>query len=590
MNKWIPILAGVLLLGVVALVVYSQQGEKAEVASEEGKLTVVASFYPLAYLAERIGGEHVAVTNLTPHGVSPHEYRERPSDIQLAERADLFIYHGQEQDPSAEAIAKGLAGKDVVVLKMMSHDFDLLEADDHGHSHDHGHGHSDSDHDDHAAEAIDKIDHLVHEVEDGDMSAEDALEEIDDIIHDLSSDDRNETIRAIDRVVHDFEDGDISAEDAIEKIEDLIKAYKAGHSSHGHGHSDSDHDDHAAEAIDKIDHLVHEVEDGDMRAEDALEAIDDIIHDLSSDDRNETIRAIDRVVHDFEDGDISAADAIEMIEDLIKAFEAGHTAAVTEAIDKIDHLVHEVEDGDMTAEDALEEIEEVIKSLPQAAWTPLIEKIDQVVHEYEDGEIAAADAIEEIEELIHEYEKDDHGHDHAHGEFDPHIWMDMNMMSQMVEIVRDALISLDPDNAASYQENAQELIEELGAMDERYTEELAMCTRRTIVVPHNAFSYLGRRYNIDVLAIAGISPESEPSARRLAELTDLVREENLTHVFFETLASPRIAETLARETGMQALVLNPAEGLTAEQATAGVDFLNLVEQNLDNLKIALDCR
>lgn len=418
MNKWIPIVAGALLLSVVALVVYSQQQDKAEVAVDEDRLAVVASFYPLAYLAERVGGNRVTVTNLTPYGVSSHEYREKPSDIQMVERAALFVYHGQEQDPFAEAIADSLSGSSVVMLEMMAQEFDFLEADDHGHSHDRDEDDNSDKSDDHAAEAIDQIDYLVHEVEDGDMTAEQVLEKIDEVIHDLSSDDRNDTIRAIDGVVHDFEDGDTLSEEAIEEIEELL-------------------------------------------------------------------------------------------------------------------------------------------------------------HEGEN---------------VHDDDQEEHEDEAEHGEFDPHIWLDLTMLSQMTEIIRDALIELDADNAETYRTNATALIGEFAEMDNRYSEELSMCVRRTIVVPHNAFSYLGRRYSIDILAIAGISPESEPSAQRLAELTDLVREESLTHIFFETLASPRIAETLAREVGAQTLVLNPVEGLAATQANAGVDFLDLVAQNLDNLNSALDCR
>jgi len=109
------------------------------------------------------------------------------------------------------------------------------------------------------------------------------------------------------------------------------------------------------------------------------------------------------------------------------------------------------------------------------------------------------------------------------------------------------------------------------------------------VTSHAAFHYLAARYGLQQEPIAGLSPESEPDPRRLAELTDLLRRRNATTVFYETLVSPEVAETLARQTGARTAVLNPLEGLTSEQAGKGASYVSVMDENLAALKDALGC-
>ena len=115
---------------------------------------------------------------------------------------------------------------------------------------------------------------------------------------------------------------------------------------------------------------------------------------------------------------------------------------------------------------------------------------------------------------------------------------------------------------------------------------LASCETDTIVVSHDAFSYLGA-YGIEVAPIAGISPDAEPSPSRLAELQDVITDEGVTTVFYETLVSPDLAETLAGDLGIETAVLDPIEGLTDE--TEGEDYLSLMEQNLEAIRTANSC-
>ncbi len=169
---------------------------------------------------------------------------------------------------------------------------------------------------------------------------------------------------------------------------------------------------------------------------------------------------------------------------------------------------------------------------------------------------------------------------------DPHFWLDPERMSSVAAAVEEQLADADPDNADTYAANLTALQDDLGALAEEMRSGLASCTTDTVVVSHDAFSYLGA-YGIEVAPIAGISPDAEPSPARLAELQDVITDEGVTTVFYETLVSPALAETLAGDLGIETAVLDPIEGLTDE--TAGEDYLSLMESNLEAIRTANSC-
>ena len=108
---------------------------------------------------------------------------------------------------------------------------------------------------------------------------------------------------------------------------------------------------------------------------------------------------------------------------------------------------------------------------------------------------------------------------------------------------------------------------------------------------HEAFGWLATRYGLEQHAIAGIAPDEEPSADRIAELADLAEQDGVTTIFTETLVSPRVAETLAREAGgLKTKTLNPLEGLTDDDVAAGADYISVMRDNLQSLRAALGCR
>jgi zinc transport system substrate-binding protein len=176
------------------------------------------------------------------------------------------------------------------------------------------------------------------------------------------------------------------------------------------------------------------------------------------------------------------------------------------------------------------------------------------------------------------------------GKYDPHIWLDPLLAQKEVQVIRDVFIKADPENKRVYMKNAGEYAERLDALDRKYSESLRSCSTRDIIVSHDAFSYLAKRYGLNVHSISGISPEEEPSPRRIAELAGIAVERNIRYIFYEALSSPRMAETIAREVGGGILVLNPLGGLTKDDARAGRTYISMMEENLTNLRLALNCK
>lgn len=173
---------------------------------------------------------------------------------------------------------------------------------------------------------------------------------------------------------------------------------------------------------------------------------------------------------------------------------------------------------------------------------------------------------------------------------DPHVWLDPRLFREMVIRVAGALSAVDPANRATYEANAGAYGRELDDLDAAFAGGLAMCERTTLVTSHAAFGYLAARYGLTQEAIAGMEPESEPSPQRLAKLNARVRAEGTTTVFYETLVSPKVARTLAREAGVRTAVLDPIEGMTDAGLKAGHTYVSVMRDNLAALRTGLGCR
>jgi zinc transport system substrate-binding protein len=206
---------------------------------------------------------------------------------------------------------------------------------------------------------------------------------------------------------------------------------------------------------------------------------------------------------------------------------------------------------------------------------------DQVVEATEVVDLAPLD------EDDHEGESEEEHEAHADLDADLHFWLDPERMVDLAAAVRDQMSVVDPENVADYEAAFQDLRDDLLEVDLAYTEGLSACEIDTVVVSHDAFGYL-EKYGLHFEPIAGLSPDAEPSAAHLRELQNLIRSEGVTTVFSETLASPAMAQTLARDLGLETGVLDPIEGLGDE--TADEDYLSLMRSNLEAIRAANRCR
>ena len=289
-------------------------------------------------------------------------------------------------------------------------------------------------------------------------------------------------------------------------------------------------------------------------------------------------KGVDTIKPEDEHGDAHAEEFAEEIEHVIEEFEHDHIDA-SQALASIEEILHEHEgDGHDHGNET-------------------IEKIEAVLHEIEEGNLSAEEGIEEIHHIVLAIEGDGHGseeedhHGHHHDyEFDPHIWLDPILVKQQVNNIRDGLIEADPQNKEHYEQNAKAYNEKLDALDMKIISSLSSCNKDTIVPYHNAFTYLGERYGFKVMALGGLAPEAEASAAEIAEFVDFVKDNDIKVIFAEELVDPRLAEVIANEAGAEVLIFSPLEALTPQEISDKVTFLEKMEQNLDALKVALECQ
>ncbi len=172
---------------------------------------------------------------------------------------------------------------------------------------------------------------------------------------------------------------------------------------------------------------------------------------------------------------------------------------------------------------------------------------------------------------------------------DPHVWLDPGRFEEIVQMMADAFDRTGRVGACDVAGGTEELRSELAGLDDEFRAALDGCERDVLVTNHAAFGYLASAYGLRQEAIAGLEPEGEPSAKRLAEVKELVERDGVTTILTEELVSPDVAETLAAEAGVETAVLFTIEGLTDVEVAAGDDYLSLMRDNLETLRVALGC-
>ena len=315
---------------------------------------------------------------------------------------------------------------------------------------------------------------------------------------------------------------------------------------------EDDHDDHAKHD----DHDDHDDHDEHAKEDD---------HDDHAEEFHEEIAL---VIEEFEEGHMTESQSIVAIEEILHEHEGDGHEHGAGMIEDIEHVLHEIEDGHIAGSEGLEEIHHLVSG--------------EDVHDKH--------AKEDDHDDHDEHEEGGHdGHDHDY-EFDPHIWLDPILVKQQVNVIRDGLIQVDPDNKEHYEENARIYNDKMDALDMKIGSALSSCQKDTIVPYHNAFTYLGERYDIHIMALGGMAPDAEASAAEIAEFVDFVKDNDIKVIFSEELVDPRLAEVIAEEANAQVLLFSPLEALSKDEAGTNVSYIDKMEDNLDSLKVALECQ
>lgn len=216
--------------------------------------------------------------------------------------------------------------------------------------------------------------------------------------------------------------------------------------------------------------------------------------------------------------------------------------------------------------------------------------------------INASDGINLIESKD-DHSHDDHGHDDEHGHedekkesksgsnLDPHFWLDFNNTIIATNTISKAISELNIVDNNNLDQNKNSIVIALEQLDTEYSNTLAKCSNKTILqAGHRTFEYLTRKYNLEYVTTEELSPNSDTSAQDIAKLVKEVRETRAKAIFSEELIEPRIANTIASETGVPVLELNGAHNISAEQFQAKISFVDIMKQNLENLSIGLECK
>ncbi len=198
---------------------------------------------------------------------------------------------------------------------------------------------------------------------------------------------------------------------------------------------------------------------------------------------------------------------------------------------------------------------------------------------------------ENTHEEGHENETENNDNHHHPDGVDPHIWLDFENAKIMTENITKALVEVDPQNTEYYQNNFKLYQNKLNELDNEYKNSLSNCRSKKIIYGgHYAFGYLTKRYGFEYVSAQGFSPDSEPSAKDMISLVKQIKENNINYIFYEELTSPKIAETLAKETNTKLLLLNGAHNIAKENYEKNVSYISIMKENLYNLKIGLNCK
>ena len=214
--------------------------------------------------------------------------------------------------------------------------------------------------------------------------------------------------------------------------------------------------------------------------------------------------------------------------------------------------------------------------------------LDDILQSANNPGLRRIDAVQLLGLAQEEHET--HSESHQHEGVDPHVWLDFRHDQKIVSKIGEILSLMDADSSDYYMKRTQDCLQKLAELDRKYIRELNTCGTKTFILGgHSAFGYLARKYGLNQIAVYGLNPDSQPSPRKLAEVIRTAREQRVHAIFYEIALSDDIATMVAEEVGVQVLPLNPGASISRKDLQSGVSFFDIMERNLENLKIGMSC-
>jgi zinc transport system substrate-binding protein len=189
----------------------------------------------------------------------------------------------------------------------------------------------------------------------------------------------------------------------------------------------------------------------------------------------------------------------------------------------------------------------------------------------------------------HHHSEDDQKH-HSKSGINPHVWLDFDNDIKMIEDIRDKLSQLYPDHSTIFAKNSSDLINSFKELDREYSRELGECQKDTILVGHDAFGYMQRRYHFGVESIMGVFAHSRPNASKIATLSKIIEHKRIGYLMIDPMESSKSALQLVKDMHLDTMSLYTLGNIPLESERKGSDMMTLLRSNLSNLKKALKCQ
>jgi zinc transport system substrate-binding protein len=237
-------------------------------------------------------------------------------------------------------------------------------------------------------------------------------------------------------------------------------------------------------------------------------------------------------------------------------------------------------------------IKEDVQILKAAEGIELIESTDDHQHEEDGNSDSEQHEGEEAHSVEHEdehAESENHeDEEQAHGDLDPHIWLDPVLSIDLANNIKNSLSELMPENKTEFETNFNQLKSELEKLDQEFKTTIESSRTKDLLVAHAAYGYWEARYGIEEIAISGLSPTQEPTQKELQKIIEESTEHNIHYVIFEQNVSPKVATIIQEELGAKSLTLHNLEAITEENIKQKDDYFSIMRRNLETLETALN--